>query len=139
MADELFRLLNAGEVVVASDEFIDDDAATWLPAECWTIGRPWHNGLKPMRREVSALLALPVGAYALPDGGALERCAQRDGSFKWAIRKEGACMNNEGELEFEPLPSNRDAEFHARCRYESAEAAYAAWLPHHRTTRDGGA
>lgn len=128
MAAEMFRLLNTGDVVLADDEFLDDDGITWLSAERWTIGRPWHNGLKPMRREVSALLALPVGAYALPDGSAIERCSQRDGTFKWAIRKNGACLNREGELEWEPLPSSRNADFYARCRYESAEAAYAFWL-----------
>lgn len=58
---EHFRLLAAGEIVLASDEFIDDDCATWLSAERWTIGKPWHNGLKPMRR---AMTASPVQASA---------------------------------------------------------------------------
>lgn len=72
-------------------------------------------------------IPLEVLAYALPGDGVIERCPQRDGGVKWAIRRSGSCMNNEGEWEFEPMPSGRDDEFLARCRYESAEAAYAAW------------
>ena len=62
-----FRLLVDGEVVLSSDEFIDDDCVRWLPAERWTIGRPWHNGLKPMRREISATGTVPSvdAAYAM--------------------------------------------------------------------------
>lgn len=48
--DGFYRLLNAGEIVRPTDEFMDDDFLRWLPAEPWTKGRPWHNGLKPMRR-----------------------------------------------------------------------------------------
>ncbi len=127
-----FRLLDDGEVVLPSDEFMDDDCAHWLPAERWTVGRPWHNGLKPMRRALTGMLPLPVAAYALPDGALLERCAQRDGSFKWAVRRNGggSVLNYQGEWEYEPQPSSRDAEFLTRCRFESAEAAYSAWAAH---------
>lgn len=75
------------------------------------------------------ILPLAVAAYALPGDGVIERCLQRDGSFKWAVRRSpGVCMTQDGEWEFEPMPSSRDADFMARCRYESAEVAYATWL-----------
>lgn len=73
-------------------------------------------------------IPLVISAYALPGDGQIERCSQCNGTFKWAIRRSGSCMNNEGEWEFEPMPSSRDDEFMARCRYESAESAYAAWV-----------
>src|SRR5574337_49177 len=71
-----------------------------------------------------------VCAYELPDDTSevrLERCKQRDGSYKWAVRRGGACMNIDGEFEYEPMPSSRDNAFLARCRFDSAESAYAAW------------
>jgi hypothetical protein len=120
-------MLGAGEVVLPSDEFIDDDCQHWLPAERWTIGRPWHDGLKPMRRAMTVTLPLPVAAYALPDGALLERCGQADGSFLWAIRRTGSVLSTDGQWEFEPMPSGRDAEFLARCRYASAELAFEVW------------
>lgn len=64
--------------------------------------------------------------YDLPDGTRLERCAQRDGGFKWAARHQGCCLNREGELEDEPQPSSRDEAFLDRCRFGSAAEAYAA-------------
>ncbi len=73
-------------------------------------------------------IPLEVAAYALPKGeGVIERCSQRDQSYKWAIRRNGSCLNNEGEWEYEPMPSSRDDDFMARCRYDSAESAYATW------------
>lgn len=76
----------------------------------------------------STTIPLEIAAYALPHEGVIERCSQRDGSFKWAIRRSGSCLALDGLWEFEPMPSSRDEEFLARCRYDSAEAAYATWL-----------
>jgi len=73
-------------------------------------------------------IPLEVSAYALPGDGQIERCSQRDGSFKWAVRRPGSCMNSDGEWEFEPMPSSRDDDFMARCRYENAGAAYTTWV-----------
>lgn len=39
----------------------------------------------------------------------------------WMIRWCGECLNKAGEWEYEPLPSNRDAEFVARTRYRSVD------------------
>lgn len=75
-----------------------------------------------------------ICAYELPDDMStvrLERCQQRDGSYKWAVRRGGACMNSDGLFEYEPMPSSRDDEFLMRCRFDSAESAYAAWEKRH--------
>lgn len=45
---------------------------------------------------------------------------------RWAIypfHGVPSCLNREGEWEYEPLPSNRDDEFYARCRFASLEDA----------------
>lgn len=68
-----------------------------------------------------------ICSYELPDEALLERCKQRDGSYKWAVRRGRSCMNSDGEFEFEPMPSSRDGAFMTRCRFDSAESAYAAW------------
>ena len=47
----------------------------------------------------------------------------------WAITKgiSGMCMNRDREFEYEPLPSNRDDTFFARCRFSLEEARTIAW------------
>lgn len=47
----------------------------------------------------------------------IEECRQRDGSVLYAIRQSGACMNHEGDWEYEPIPSSRDDKFMVRCRF----------------------
>lgn len=44
----------------------------------------------------------------------------------WAVRKSGWCLNRDGEWEYEPIPSSRDDEFFARCRWTLDEALPAA-------------
>jgi hypothetical protein len=56
----------------------------------------------------------------------IERTRQRDGSVLWVVRANGRCLNKSGEWEWEPMPSSRDDEFLARCRFDSAVAARAA-------------
>lgn len=68
-----------------------------------------------------------VCAYALPDQCRIERTSRRDGSTLWAVRQHGDCLNVSGEFECEPQPSSRSDEFLARCRFPTAEAAYACW------------
>lgn len=70
-----------------------------------------------------------IRAYALPDGCSIDRVRQSDGTYKWAVRNEnyGTCLNASGIYEYEPSPSGRTAEFTTRCRFASAEVAYAAW------------
>jgi len=42
--------------------------------------------------------------------------------WKWAVRKLGACLNHDGEWEYEPMPSSRDDAFLHRCRFTLAAA-----------------
>lgn len=74
-----------------------------------------------------AMMHASICAYALPGDVKIERCVQSDGSHKWAVRRGGSCLSHEGHYEWEPLPSSRDDEFLARCRFDSAESAYSAW------------
>lgn len=56
----------------------------------------------------------------------IERAKQLEGPAKWAVRRLGECLNKQGEWEYEPMPSSRDDEFLTRCRFDSAEEAFAA-------------
>lgn len=56
----------------------------------------------------------------------IERVSRRGGDSQWAVRWMGNVLAKDGSLEFEPSPSSRDADFLARCRFESAELALAA-------------
>jgi len=49
----------------------------------------------------------------------VSRMWQRDGSALFAVRWRGRCLNDDGEWEWEPIPSSRDAAFMARCRFTS--------------------
>ena len=40
----------------------------------------------------------------------------------WAVRQRGWCLNTELEWEYEPLPSSREDDFLARCRFTQADA-----------------
>lgn len=46
---------------------------------------------------------------------------------RWAVRRGGYVLNAQKDWEYEPLPSSRDDAFYARCRFESLEAAVAAY------------
>ena len=59
-------------------------------------------------------------AYRL-DGGSRIRVEWR-GTGLWAVVDTGQCLNRDGEWEYEPLPSNRDDDFMARCRFPLNEA-----------------
>lgn len=73
------------------------------------------------------MLHAMLSRYDLPDGAHIDRCRKRGGAGWWAIRRNGDCMNREGEYEYEPLPSSCDDDFLARCRFASAEEAYSTW------------
>ena len=40
----------------------------------------------------------------------------------WAVRWMGECLNSDGEWEYEPIPSSREDDFFARCRFPEQEA-----------------
>ena len=46
---------------------------------------------------------------------------------KWAVRRGGAVLATTAEWEYEPMPSSRDDAFYDRCRFDSLEAALAAY------------
>lgn len=49
-----------------------------------------------------------------------------DGPDRWAIFKSGnACLNKDGEWEYQSMPSSRDDDFYERCRYASRDEAIA--------------
>lgn len=68
-------------------------------------------------------------AGSLAGGGEVlvVRTQQMDGSYLWKVTDGSMeCLNKAGEWEYEPLPSSRDDEFMARCRFNTAENAIAA-------------
>ena len=46
---------------------------------------------------------------------------------KWAVRLYGNCLNHDAEWEWEPMPSSRDDEFYARCRFDTLDKAVDAY------------
>ncbi len=76
-------------------------------------------------------LGLPVAAYDASSTVQIVACRQRDGSRLWAVRDtSGSVLNKLGEWEYEPLPSGRNAEFLARCRYATPLEARDAYMAH---------
>jgi hypothetical protein len=63
-----------------------------------------------------------IGPPALDEVRVVER-GQRDGSVLYAVTQRGWVANRDGEWEYEPLPSSRDDDFIARCRFEDWEDA----------------
>ena len=43
---------------------------------------------------------------------------------KWCVREFVDCLNKDGKWEYEPMPSSRDDEFYASCRFDSFKEAY---------------
>jgi hypothetical protein len=60
----------------------------------------------------------------------IDRCRQRDGTYKYAVRQSGAVMSNSGQWEHEPIPSSRDDDFLARCRFDYWDDAAKAIVKH---------
>lgn len=97
---------------------------------------------QPSTEESSVVAPQPVGeeagwivdAYAMPaksqytvDEIKVQRMRQRDGANLWKVSDgRGSVLGKGGEWEYEPMPSSRDDEFLARCRFASAEEAMAA-------------
>ncbi|MGJ7497508.1 hypothetical protein ACSFA8_20870 [Variovorax sp. RT4R15] len=106
--------------------------------------RGWRVDLTdaPMLREAAAALGgAPAGdvsdavisGYSLlvsekrfADEILIQRARQIDGPALWAVRLNGDCLNRNGLWEWEPMPSGRDDEYLARCRFDSATDAIAA-------------
>ena len=56
----------------------------------------------------------------------VDEVAQLKGAAKFAVRSGCTCLNKEGEMEYEPIPSSRDDEFIARCRFDTLAEAFDA-------------
>lgn len=75
-----------------------------------------------------------IDGYSIPEAAPfadevkVHRTRQLDGSVKWAVRYRGVCLNKQGTWEWEPMPSSRDDEFLARCRFDLAQEAIGAAL-----------
>lgn len=70
-----------------------------------------------------------VSGYRIGDGInaiRIERVQQISGPDMWAARRHGDVLNRSGVWEWEPMPSSRDDEFLARCRFGSHAEAIAA-------------
>lgn len=69
-----------------------------------------------------------VSAFIITGDVKIERTKQRDDSYRWAIRKNGDCMDADGHWTYEPQPSSRDDAFTAAHRFGSADEAIAIAL-----------
>lgn len=85
------------------------------------------------------VLCLVVNEYQIVGGGPhddedwrLCRRRQSNDVHLWAIYRNSLVLNRDGELEYEPLPSSRDDEFYARCRFDTPAEAMTVYL---RTTQ----
>lgn len=97
---------------------------------------PASAELRRLHAEVEALRAnaARVGGYFIPlnstdpfaDEVQVQRMRQMEGPPKWAAKLNGRCLNKSGGWEWEPMPSSRDDEFLARCRFDTAAEAIAA-------------
>ena len=80
--------------------------------------------------ETASSTKAAISAYAIDlpprDSVRIERAAQVDGPAKWAVRLNGDCLNRAGAWEWEPMPSGRDDEFLARCRFDTDQEAIGA-------------
>lgn len=77
-----------------------------ITATEWRIGPPRERG------EITV-------QSMLGDGGIIRYAVRRDRSIHWALNKSG-------KWEHEPLPSSRDDEYFARCRWDDWEEAARA-------------
>lgn len=58
----------------------------------------------------------------------VELVARPDGPDRYAVRKDGLCLNKRGKWEYEPMPSSRTDAFLKRCRFDTFAQAEAAYL-----------
>jgi hypothetical protein len=67
-----------------------------------------------------------LSPLALRDDVTIHRVGQRSGPDLYAVRNRSLCLANNGEWEYEPMPSDRDTAFMKRCRFHSFPEALAA-------------
>lgn len=61
-----------------------------------------------------------------PDVVTVERLAQEDGGYRWAVRCRSSVLGKSGKWEWEPSPSNRRRDHARRFRWSSLAKAWAA-------------
>ena len=54
---------------------------------------------------------------------AIHKTVTTDGRERFAIRRGRSCLNKSGQWEYEPIPSERDDAFFARCRFNTFDEA----------------
>lgn len=58
----IYRMLRPNDLIEKNDEFLGDDAVTWERlGENWSLGLPYHFGLKPARRPLPAAPTTEAG------------------------------------------------------------------------------
>jgi hypothetical protein len=122
--------ISEGETLVA---YVGDDGRLWFrPQGEFDDGRfvelGWDGAVFGDSGGASDR-QMGVHAYDVTGHGLtlIERCVQRDGPARWALRHRGMCLNHDGEFEIEPQPSARDDAFLQRCRFDSPRQAFEAW------------
>lgn len=132
------------------------EAVAWLKedgSDAWTDQKKrnaaGHNGTPGARIAESYNVPLfrhaapqagaeaEIASYGLADGTRVERAAQMDGTYLWAVRRDGNCLGLDGHWSYEPLPSSRGDEWLALHRFPTAQAAIRA-LKQPRAGNDGG-
>lgn len=70
-----YRLVNVGEVILATDEVLDDDAVHWRPCPAIGRGMVYGRGYQPLRRRLPMACQYcgPTRYTGLP-GGVCENC-----------------------------------------------------------------
>lgn len=121
-------LLSGDRKVVNSDR-----AAVYrLLSEAFTLLTPDLAAPTEAKPAQDAVDAVIVDAYAFPtadlyaDEIKIQRTRQIEGPALWKVMDKGNCLNKSGEWEWEPMPSSRDDEFLARCRFDTADEAIRA-------------
>jgi formylglycine-generating enzyme required for sulfatase activity len=128
-----FRVCLTSNPAPAASQEAMADAREESQAAAW-------GGMEP--EQVLAVESLTAAIEPTPSVPALPLAAAYDcGDYvviqatslepkRWAVRDGSLCLNFSGEWEPEPFPSSRSADFLARTRWPSAEAAWAALLAH---------
>lgn len=88
-----------------SDLVRNADGNLPVTACSWRVGPPTRS---------------PLGGWRVVT---IEEAVQRDNTILYAVRCGGWVANTDGELEYEPIPSSRDDDFIARCRFADWEQA----------------
>lgn len=101
--------------------------SSWGHVVCGVKGHEQELRYLPgERRPAPAAGDAQISAYALPDGTRVERAAQPDGAYLWAVRRNGDCLGRDRHWSYEPLPSSRSQEWLALHRFPTAQAAIDA-------------